>query len=87
MLLVAYYFPHFYSPLYSSIWHCTHIDRFLILSQVHIVQTPQGEDYEGKTFHGKRVSELHLRLLNYFFYLSYFKDLSEEFCLSLNVCN
>lgn len=33
---------------------------FLILPQVHIVQTPQGEDYEGKTFHGKRVSELHL---------------------------
>ncbi|KAI2649936.1 Uridine-cytidine kinase-like 1 [Labeo rohita] len=23
-------------------------------SQVHIVQTPQGEDYEGRTFHGKR---------------------------------
>uniref|UniRef100_A0A669BI67 Uridine-cytidine kinase n=1 Tax=Oreochromis niloticus TaxID=8128 RepID=A0A669BI67_ORENI len=25
-------------------------------SQVHIVQTPQGEDYEGKTFHGKRIT-------------------------------
>ncbi|KAM8829590.1 uridine-cytidine kinase-like 1 isoform 1-T1 [Synchiropus picturatus] len=25
-------------------------------SQVHVVQTPQGEDYEGRTFHGKRVS-------------------------------
>ncbi|KAM9786062.1 uridine-cytidine kinase-like 1 isoform 1-T1 [Neosynchiropus ocellatus] len=25
-------------------------------SQVHMVQTPQGEDYEGRTFHGKRVS-------------------------------
>lgn len=33
---------------------------FLILSQVHVVQTPQGEDYEGRSFHGKRVSELHL---------------------------
>uniref|UniRef100_A0A671WJC3 Uridine-cytidine kinase n=1 Tax=Sparus aurata TaxID=8175 RepID=A0A671WJC3_SPAAU len=25
-------------------------------SQVHVVQTPQGEDYEGKTFHGKRIT-------------------------------
>lgn len=25
------------------------------LLQVHIVQTPQGEDYEGRTFHGKGV--------------------------------
>ncbi|XP_050952175.1 uridine-cytidine kinase-like 1 isoform X1 [Labeo rohita] len=25
-------------------------------SQVHIVQTPQGEDYEGRTFHGKRIT-------------------------------
>ncbi|XP_069581015.1 uridine-cytidine kinase-like 1 isoform X2 [Brachyistius frenatus] len=25
-------------------------------SQVHIVQTPQGEDYEGQTFHGKRIT-------------------------------
>lgn len=32
-----------------------------ISKQVHIVQTPQGEDYEGRTFHGKRVSELHLQ--------------------------
>lgn len=34
---------------------------FFFLSQVHVVQTPQGEDYEGRTFHGKRVSELHLQ--------------------------
>lgn len=34
---------------------------FAFLSQVHVVQTPQGEDYEGRTFHGKRVSELHLQ--------------------------
>ncbi|XP_030589505.1 uridine-cytidine kinase-like 1 isoform X6 [Archocentrus centrarchus] len=25
-------------------------------SQVHVVQTPQGEDYEGRTFHGKRIT-------------------------------
>ncbi|XP_032432083.1 uridine-cytidine kinase-like 1 isoform X3 [Xiphophorus hellerii] len=25
-------------------------------SQVHIVQTPQGEDYEGRSFHGKRIT-------------------------------
>uniref|UniRef100_A0A3Q3FAD6 Uridine-cytidine kinase n=1 Tax=Labrus bergylta TaxID=56723 RepID=A0A3Q3FAD6_9LABR len=25
-------------------------------SQVHIVQTPQGEDYEGRTFHGKSIT-------------------------------
>ncbi|KAA0706830.1 Uridine-cytidine kinase-like 1 [Triplophysa tibetana] len=25
-------------------------------SQVHFVQTPQGEDYEGRTFHGKRIT-------------------------------
>ncbi|KAM8754584.1 uridine-cytidine kinase-like 1 isoform 2-T2 [Acanthopagrus schlegelii] len=25
-------------------------------SQIHVVQTPQGEDYEGKTFHGKRIT-------------------------------
>uniref|UniRef100_A0AAQ4RUW5 uridine/cytidine kinase n=1 Tax=Gasterosteus aculeatus aculeatus TaxID=481459 RepID=A0AAQ4RUW5_GASAC len=25
-------------------------------SQVHAVQTPQGEDYEGRTFHGKRIT-------------------------------
>ncbi|XP_016148956.1 uridine-cytidine kinase-like 1 [Sinocyclocheilus grahami] len=25
-------------------------------SQVHIVQTPQGEDYEGRTFHGKGIT-------------------------------
>ncbi|XP_042568698.1 uridine-cytidine kinase-like 1 isoform X8 [Cyprinus carpio] len=28
--------------------------RSFLPSQVHIVQTPQGEDYEGRTFHGKR---------------------------------
>ncbi len=27
----------------------------VICLQVHIVQTPQGEDYEGRNFHGKRV--------------------------------
>ncbi|KAM7404859.1 hypothetical protein PAMP_012170 [Pampus punctatissimus] len=26
------------------------------LEEVHIVQTPQGEDYEGRTFHGKRIT-------------------------------
>ncbi|XP_010874135.1 uridine-cytidine kinase-like 1 isoform X2 [Esox lucius] len=25
-------------------------------SQSHVVQTPQGEDYEGRTFHGKRIT-------------------------------
>uniref|UniRef100_A0A8C2XL32 uridine/cytidine kinase n=1 Tax=Cyclopterus lumpus TaxID=8103 RepID=A0A8C2XL32_CYCLU len=25
-------------------------------SQVHVVQTPQGEDYEGRAFHGKRIT-------------------------------
>ncbi|XP_077369585.1 uridine-cytidine kinase-like 1 isoform X3 [Festucalex cinctus] len=25
-------------------------------SQRHVVQTPQGEDYEGRTFHGKRIT-------------------------------
>ncbi|XP_034448486.1 uridine-cytidine kinase-like 1 [Hippoglossus hippoglossus] len=25
-------------------------------SQVHLVQTPQGEDYEGRTFHGNRIT-------------------------------
>ncbi|CAG11268.1 unnamed protein product, partial [Tetraodon nigroviridis] len=25
-------------------------------SQVHVVQTPQGEDYEGMSFHGKRIT-------------------------------
>ncbi|KAG9332619.1 hypothetical protein JZ751_014717 [Albula glossodonta] len=25
-------------------------------SQVHVVQTPQGQDYEGRTFHGKRIT-------------------------------
>ncbi|XP_061126505.1 uridine-cytidine kinase-like 1 isoform X1 [Syngnathus typhle] len=25
-------------------------------SQVHVVQTPQGEDYEGRRFHGKRIT-------------------------------
>lgn len=28
-------------------------------SQVHIVQTPQGEDYEGRAFNGKRVNKLY----------------------------
>ncbi|KAM6929987.1 uridine-cytidine kinase-like 1 isoform 2-T2 [Lycodopsis pacificus] len=35
-------------------------------SQVHVVQTPQGEDYEGRSFHGKRVSELHLLHASFF---------------------
>ncbi|XP_042568697.1 uridine-cytidine kinase-like 1 isoform X7 [Cyprinus carpio] len=30
--------------------------RSFLPSQVHIVQTPQGEDYEGRTFHGKRIT-------------------------------
>ncbi|XP_068610155.1 uridine-cytidine kinase-like 1 isoform X1 [Brachionichthys hirsutus] len=28
----------------------------LMLSQFCVVQTPQGEDYEGRTFHGKRIA-------------------------------
>ena len=43
---------------YSKRLTCLLIERALsfLPSQVHLVQTPQGEDYEGRTSHGNRIT-------------------------------
>uniref|UniRef100_A0A674CI47 Uridine-cytidine kinase n=1 Tax=Salmo trutta TaxID=8032 RepID=A0A674CI47_SALTR len=44
-------YTHFHPPLSLSLSFA-----LSLFPQSHIVQTPQGEDYEGRTFHGKRIT-------------------------------